>query len=153
MFRMKQVLAITALISGLGSSCDDAAMQQELASAKASLAEAQETIDALQASQEAGFGHIVFFWMKEEISAEQKKQFEAGMEALGKVSTISSYKWGTVAESDRDVVDDTYDYSWIVYFKDKAGEEAYQTDSIHLNFIEQYEALWDKVVVYDTFLK
>jgi hypothetical protein len=38
----------------------------------------------------------------------------------------------------------------LVLFKDKADQDAYQVDPIHLKFVEQYAHLWSRVVVYDS---
>jgi len=104
-------------------------------------------------SEDLNFIHTVFFWLKEDVSSTQRAEFEEGMIALGKIETIGKYYMGVPADTERDVVDSGYDYAWIVHFQDGAAEEAYQVDSIHLDFIEKYRDLWEKVVVYDTDLK
>jgi hypothetical protein len=48
------------------------------------------------------------------------------------------------------VVDDSYSVSWLVFLADKAAEDRYQVDPIHLKFVEDCSALWERVVVYDT---
>jgi hypothetical protein len=37
----------------------------------------------------------------------------------------------------------------ICHFKNKEDQDAYQIDSVHLRFIEDYKDLWKSVIVYD----
>ncbi len=99
---------------------------------------------------ELNFIHTVFFWLKEGVSDEEKLSFEAGMHDLGKVSTIGKYYIATPADTERGVIDNTYDYAWIFHFMDAKDQAAYQTDSLHLEFIEKYNELWEEVKVYDS---
>jgi hypothetical protein len=38
----------------------------------------------------------------------------------------------------------------MVFFNSKEDQESYQTDPIHLKFVEENSHLWSKVVVYDS---
>ncbi len=96
-----------------------------------------------------GFIHTVFFWMKKEITAEERTFFEKGMDQLATVPSIQSVYWGPPAMTPRDVVDNSYDYAFVVHFADKADHDKYQEDKIHLDFIEASKHLWDKVQVFD----
>ena len=95
------------------------------------------------------FIHHVFFWLKEPENTESRKQFELGLENLIKVPQIQSYHIGTPVESSREVVDDSFTYSYMAFFKSKEDQEIYQTHPIHLQFIEDCQHLWKKVIVYD----
>lgn len=99
------------------------------------------------------FVHTVFFWMKEDLTEEEAKFFEEGMEKLGQVPSIHSYKWGKPAGTPREVVDNSYTYAWIVDFKTSEDQDAYQVDPIHQKFIDESQHLWTKVQVYDTILE
>lgn len=114
-----------------------------------------ETIEKtdIESDEEAVFVHTVFFWMKEDFSEEDAKFFEDGLEKLGKVPSIHSYKWGKPAGTPRDVVDNSYTYAWIVDFTSAEKQDEYQVDPIHLKFIEECDGLWTKVQVYDTILE
>jgi hypothetical protein len=35
-------------------------------------------------------------------------------------------------------------------FDDRAGQDAYQVDPIHVKFVEENQHLWNKVIVYDS---
>ena len=93
--------------------------------------------------------HHVFFWLKDPNNAEARKAFENGLQALVKVPQIQSYHIGTPVESPREVVDDSFTYSYIAFFKNNENQDIYQTHPIHLKFIEDCQHLWKKVIVYD----
>ncbi len=95
------------------------------------------------------FVHHVFFWLKEPNNVEACRQFEQGLQSLIKVPQIQTSHIARPVESSRDVVDDSFTYSYMVFFKNSADQEIYQTHPIHLKFIEDCQHLWNKVVVYD----
>lgn len=95
--------------------------------------------------------HTVCFWPKLDVTAQEKQGL---LDELNKLKTIASVQRAfigppAVTEA-RAVVDNTYDYAFILWFEDVAAQEAYQIDPIHLAFIEKNERLWGKVVVYDS---
>lgn len=96
------------------------------------------------------FVHHVYFWLKEPQSKEAAAKLVEGLEGLSKVKTIQMFHIGKPADTNREVIDRSYAISWLVLFKDKADQDAYQVDPIHLKFVEQYAHLWAKVVVYDS---
>lgn len=95
------------------------------------------------------FVHHVFFWLKEPNNKEACRQFEQGLQSLVKVPQILTSHIARPVESSRDVVDDSFTYSYMVFFKNSEDQEIYQTHPIHLKFIEDCQHLWNKVVVYD----
>lgn len=95
------------------------------------------------------FVHHVFFWLKEPDSQDARKQFEKGLSDLTKVPQIQSYHIGKPVGSSRDVVDGSYTYSYMTFFKNKEDQDIYQTHPIHLKFIKDCQHLWTKVIVYD----
>jgi hypothetical protein len=95
------------------------------------------------------FVHHVFFWLKEPDNQDARKQFEKGLSDLVKVPQIQSYHIGKPVGSSRDVVDGSYTYSYMTFFKNKEDQDIYQTHPIHLKFIEDCQHLWTKVIVYD----
>ncbi|MEO0469780.1 MAG: Dabb family protein [Bacteroidota bacterium] len=103
--------------------------------------------------KQAGFIHTVFFWLKEGTSDAQKAAFEKGLEKLGTTPSIQSFYYGKPAGTPREVVDNSYDYAWVVHFANAADQDAYQVDPIHYAFIEDHQDIWEKVQVYDTLLK
>ncbi len=49
----------------------------------------------------------------------------------------------------RDVVDNSYHVSELMFFDTLEGQKTYQDHPIHQQFIKDHSMLWDKVVVYD----
>lgn len=97
-----------------------------------------------------GFIHHVYFWLKNTGSAEDKAQLVQGLRTLTKIKAIRMHHIGQPATTDRDVIDRSYAVSWLLFFKNKADQDSYQTDPVHLDFVAKYAHLWSKVVVYDT---
>jgi hypothetical protein len=96
------------------------------------------------------FIHHVFFWLKNPESQEDKQKLIAGLQKLTKAKTIETAHIGVPANTNREVIERSYQVSWLLVFKNDADQEVYQTDPIHLKFIEECSMLWEKVVVYDS---
>ncbi len=100
--------------------------------------------------KEIGFIHMVFFWINEDASgADVKQLMDDCKNLLGEIKTVKKVEVGKPAGTERDVVDNSYGVSLIVYFKDSAGHDHYQTAQKHLDFIERNKETWSKVQVYD----
>lgn len=99
---------------------------------------------------EKSFIHHVFFWLKNPSSEEDKKQLIEGLRKLTKAKTISSWHIGVPADTHRDVIERSYQVSWMLLFKSDADQAAYQIDPVHLKFVEECSHLWEKVIVYDS---
>jgi len=100
--------------------------------------------------KENGFIHHVYFWLKNPQSVRDYEQLIEGLKKLSKVETIQSFHIGKPASTRRDVVDSGYSVSWLVLFNDKEGHDSYQSDPIHLKFVDECAHLWNKLVIYDT---
>ena len=96
------------------------------------------------------FIHHVFFWLKQPVTQEMRSKFEGELKKLVTVETIADYHLGVPAPTGRDVIDNTYSYSLLTVFKNKADQDVYQTHPTHLKFIEESQDLWERVVVYDS---
>lgn len=96
------------------------------------------------------FIHHVYFWLKNPDNKEDRNQLIEGLNKLSTVTTIKAFHIGVPAATSREVIDSSYAVSWLLLFKNKEDQESYQTDPIHLKFIEECGHLWSKVVVYDT---
>lgn len=102
------------------------------------------------AQKKGMFIHHVYFWLKNSGNKEDKARLIDGLKKLSKVKTIKNYYIGQAAATRRDVIDSSYDVSWLLFFDGAAEQDSYQTDPIHLKFIDECSSLWTKVVVYDT---
>ena len=96
------------------------------------------------------FVHHVYFWLKNPDSVDDKKKLIEGLQKLSKVKTIKSFHIGQPAPTNRDVIDRSYSVSWLVLFDNGPDQDSYQTDPIHLKFVDECSSLWTKVVVYDS---
>ena len=96
------------------------------------------------------FVHHVYFWLNSPDSADDLKKLVEGLRKVSKVKTIKMFHIGKPAGTNRDVIDVSYSVSWLLLFDNKADQDSYQTDPIHLKFIDECKDLWKKVVVYDS---
>jgi hypothetical protein len=95
------------------------------------------------------FIHHVYFWLKNAGSTADRDKLLAGLRKLSAVKTIKTFHIGAPAATRRDVIDSSYSISWCLFFANKADQDSYQTDPIHLNFVKECSDLWTKVIVYD----
>ena len=95
------------------------------------------------------FIHHVYFWLKNTGNVEDRDKLVEGLKKLSGAATIKQFHIGKPANTNREVIDSSYAVSWMLIFEDDAGQAVYQTDPIHLKFIEECSHLWSKVVVYD----
>jgi hypothetical protein len=93
--------------------------------------------------------HHVLFWLKTETTEDQIVAFKKGLESLENIETVKTFHIGTPAAIDRAVVDKTYTFSLIIFFEDMAGHDVYQVHDLHIAFLDQHKALFEKVVIYD----
>lgn len=96
------------------------------------------------------FIHHVYFWLKDTANGSDLLKLIEGLKKLSVAATIQSFHIGKPANTNRDVVENTYSVSWLLLFNNKEDQDSYQTDPIHLKFVEECSGLWSKVVVYDT---
>ncbi|MFW5644617.1 MAG: Dabb family protein [Bacteroidota bacterium] len=99
------------------------------------------------------FIHTVFFWLNDTVTDVERIAFESGLEILGTIPVIEKFYYGKPAGTSREVVDNSYDYAWIVHFADAGAQDKYQEHEIHLEFVDKYQHLWEHVKVYDTVLE
>jgi hypothetical protein len=102
------------------------------------------------AQKKGMFIHHVYFWLNKPGNKEDKAKLVEGLKKLAKVSTIKNHYIGQPAATRREVIDSSYDVSWLLFFDNAADQDSYQTDPVHLKFIEECSSVWKKVVVYDT---
>ncbi|OLY92178.1 Tat (twin-arginine translocation) pathway signal sequence [Cnuella takakiae] len=107
-------------------------------------------VQAAQTPAKAGFIHHVYFWLKNPESKEDKAKLLEGLRTLSKVKTIQNFYIGQPADTNRDVIDRSYAVSWLLFFANKADQDSYQVDPVHLDFVKNYSHLWQRVVVYDS---
>ena len=95
--------------------------------------------------------HHVFFWLKNPSSTADRDKLIEGLKTLKKIESIRQIHIGVPADTEkRDVVDNSYSVSELMFFDDAAGQKVYQDHPIHKKFVEDCSMLWEKVIVYDT---
>lgn len=93
--------------------------------------------------------HHVLFWLKADMTIEQKIAFKQSLEALKGVETVQSIYIGTPAPIDRAVVDSSYTFSLTVIFDNLEGHHVYQTHPLHLAFLDSFKVYFEKIIIYD----
>lgn len=95
--------------------------------------------------------HHVFFWLKNPGSKPDRDALIAGLNTLRGIEVIQQLHIGVPASTEkRDVVDNSYDVSELMFFKSIADQKLYQDHPLHLKFVKDCSHLWSKVVVYDS---
>ncbi len=93
--------------------------------------------------------HIVFFWLNETASAQDRQAFRNGLAHLLQDPKVQSSTIGEPAKTDREVIDNSYDFGIVATFQSLEDHDAYQTGQHHEEFLAACQALWRKVQVYD----
>lgn len=94
--------------------------------------------------------HHVYFWLKNPGDRNDRDKLVEGLEKLSKVATIKQFHIGMPANTNREVIDSSYAVSWMLIFATPEDQASYQTDPVHLAFVEECSQLWSKVIVYDS---
>ncbi|SEJ40275.1 Stress responsive A/B Barrel Domain [Cyclobacterium xiamenense] len=92
--------------------------------------------------------HQVFFWLhrpEQDLNAVWE-----GCTKIASTESVSRYAIGKPANTARrEVVDHSFHLSLTVYFDSVEAHDRYQTDPIHLKFVEDHKDKWSQVKVYD----
>ena len=96
------------------------------------------------------FIHHVFFYLKEPNNAQHETELLEGLHKLAKIPNIQYGHIGKPAPTNRPVIVKDYSVSWMCLFSNIIEEEIYQTHPVHVDFMEKYAHLWEKMVVYDS---
>jgi hypothetical protein len=109
------------------------------------------SLTSMETKSKKQLAHHVFFWLKNRDSKEDLNKLLEGLNTLKKIETVRSIYIGVPASTEkRDVVDNSYSASELIFFDDVAGQDVYQVHPIHKKFVENYSHLWEKVIVYDS---
>lgn len=94
--------------------------------------------------------HHAIFWLKNPSSVADRDKLVAGVKSLGKIETIKMLHVGIPASTEkREVVDNSFAVSEIMFFDNEKDQKTYQDHPIHQQFIKDHSHLWERVVVYD----
>ena len=98
------------------------------------------------------FLHTVHFWLKDDLSDNEKHDVLEGIRALAESPNVSRLSVRVPAGTPREVVDNSYDFQLVCEFDSQELHDAYQSadDAAHQNFIKHYKQYWTKVLIYDS---
>ena len=81
--------------------------------------------------------HMVYFWLKDPTSTEDKQKLIDGLQALRAIPQVHSLHIGVPANTlKRDVIDNSFDVSELMFFESVEAQDEYQIHPIHKKFIE-----------------
>ena len=105
---------------------------------------------AAPAKKKPQLAHHVFFWLKDPSSKTDLDKLIQGVKALGKIPQVKKIHVAVPASTEkRDVVDNSYSVSKLLFVVSAEDEKIYQDHPLHQKFIQEHSMLWNKVVVYD----
>lgn len=94
--------------------------------------------------------HTVFFWLKAELTPAQAAEFRRGLESLAGIKSVESLHVGTpAAVADRPIVDKSFSFALTILCRDVAAHDAYQSDPLHVAFVNRFKPFWTRVQIYD----
>jgi hypothetical protein len=95
--------------------------------------------------------HMVFFWLRDPDHEASRSAFEQELKAfINNTPGIVRKHIGTPADTNREVIDNTYTYSLVLTFASQKAHDEYQQHPLHKTFIEKAGSLWTRVQVYDS---
>ena len=95
--------------------------------------------------------HVVYFWLKEDLTDDDEKDFLKFFEILKTVPTVKSLQVCKPAPTNpRDVVDNSFSYNILVGFDSMKDINVYETHAIHTDAAAKYSKYWTKVQVRDS---
>lgn len=93
--------------------------------------------------------HNVYFWLKDNLDTADVTAFEQGVARLCQDVAVESGWYGKPAQTNRDVVENSYAYGLVLVFQDLAAHDRYQEGDVHLKFVAEHLNKWTRVVVHD----
>src|SRR5690349_16883820 len=95
--------------------------------------------------------HSVYFWLRKDLTAEQRTVFDAEVRRLAEIKYLESGCVGTPGPTQqRPVTDHSFDYAAVLCFKSLADHDFYQGECPeHTRFVTTCNPLWERVVIYD----
>ena len=102
-------------------------------------------------ADEMGIGHMVFFELKDKSAESKKKLVDACYKYLKNHDGVLYFSAGPRAEDAKEAVSAMdWDVALHIVFKDKASLDKYAPHPDHKKFIDENEANWKGVKVYDS---
>lgn len=96
------------------------------------------------------FIHAVYFWLRDDLTAEQRARYDAGLQSLVTIDGVRHGWIGVPAATDRPVIERGYSRALVLAFDDEAGHDAYQVHPVHERFVKECGSLWRQVRIFDS---
>jgi hypothetical protein len=96
------------------------------------------------------FVHAVYFWVREDLTAEEQARFAAGLRSLRAIEGVESGYIGVPAPTDRPVIERGYSRALVLVFADQQAHDAYQVHPVHDRFRAECGGYWTTVRIYDS---
>ena len=97
-----------------------------------------------------GVVHTVFLWLKQPGDKQHRQQLLLATDRLRSIPGVLEIRFGEMIESERAIVDDSFDVGIYFYFNDVAAMNAYLVHPLHRSVVEQeIKPLVERIVVYD----
>lgn len=95
--------------------------------------------------------HNVYFYLIDDISDEEREDFDNRLQELVQISTIMKSNIGRpAATQSRDVTDHDFTISLTLWFESLEDHDSYQIDPVHTAMVEATGHLLEGVRVYDS---
>ena len=97
-----------------------------------------------------GVIHTVFLWLKKPGDEQHRRQLLVASDRLRSIEGVLDIRFGEMIESNRDIVDDSFDVGIYFYFSDVAAMDRYLAHPLHRATVEQdIKPLVERIVVHD----
>jgi hypothetical protein len=95
------------------------------------------------------FLHNVHYWLKPDLTPEQRDVFFEGIRALMKLKSVRCAWFGAPAEGGEVAADRSYSYALVLGLADAAGHDEFQADPEHHAIRARIGGSWEKILIYD----
>ena len=96
------------------------------------------------------FIHSVYFWLRDDLTVEQRARFEEGVRSLAAIDSVERGYIGVPAPTDRPVIERGYSRSLVFIFGDQRAHDAYQVHPVHDRFRAECAGYWSGIRIFDT---
>jgi stress responsive alpha/beta barrel protein len=94
-------------------------------------------------------GHVVVFWLKNPGDPEGRRRIIEASNGFRSIPGVLAVQAGEMLPSPLPNVDKSFDVATVIWFKDRAALEAYQTNPKHKAMLAQVGPLVERTTVYD----
>ena len=96
------------------------------------------------------FVHAVYFTLRADLTPADTERFDAGLQSLRAIASVTQAYIGVPAPTDRPVIDRDYSHALVLVFVNEAAHDSYQADPVHDRFREECSPYWERVRIFDS---